>query len=88
MTSTIETLYTLINDRLSVSPRYQENLCAIAKAKLAVLDELEQLAGKEAAALLDVYSTLEAERTEQHDLALFEAALKLGMELGAITTKS
>ncbi len=52
MNPAIETPYALINGQLSVSPHYQENLCALAKAKLAILDELEQLTGKEAVALL------------------------------------
>ena len=88
MTNTLEELYTLIDGQISISPSYREELCALAKAKLAILEELNQLAGENFTALLDVYTSLDGEREQMHRKKLFEAALELGMELGRMAHSS
>ena len=88
MTNTLEELYTLIDGRVSATPNYQVKLHTLAKAKLAILEELNQLAGENFTALLDVYSSLDGEREELHRQMLFEAALELGMELGRMAHNS
>ena len=77
-------LYTFATDRLFVAPDYQEKIRALAMAKLAILNELEQETGEKIAALLDVYSSLDGERQEMREQMVFKAGLDLGMELGRL----
>lgn len=81
-------LYTFAIDKISVTPDYQEKIRAIAIAKMAILNELQQETEKEMAALLDVYTSLDGERQEMREQIVFETALELGMELGRLGLKS
>lgn len=85
MNKAIMALYTLTTENMIATPSYTEKMKALAKAKLAVLDELGQLAGENAAALLDAYTSLDSDREELRGQIIFEAALKLGIELGRLT---
>lgn len=84
MTKIMIELYTQINEQITISSAHQEKLRALAIAKMAILNELEQQTEKDMAALLDVYTSIDGERQELHNQRLFEAALKLGMELGSL----
>lgn len=81
-------LYTFAMDRISVTPDYQEKIRALAIAKMAVLNELQQETEKEIVALLDVYMSLDGERQEMREQKVFETALELGMELGRLGLSS
>lgn len=88
MNRTIAELYTLICEQVSTTPNHQEKIHALAIAKMAVLDELEQLTGKDIMPLLDVYTSLDGERQALREQMIFEAALELGMELGRLEFKA
>lgn len=81
-------LYTFATDRLSVTPDYQEKIRALAIAKMAILNELEQETGEKIASLLDVYTSLDGERQEMREQMVFKAALELGMQLGRLGIKA
>ena len=81
-------LYTFAIDRISAAPDYQEKIRALAIAKIAILNELQQETEKEIAALLDVYTSLDGERQELREQIVFETALELGMELGRLGLRS
>ena len=81
-------LYTFATDKISVTPDYQKKIQALAIAKLAILNELEQQAGKDATILLDVYTSLDGERQELREQMVFRSALELGMELGKLRVRS
>ena len=81
-------LYTFAIDRISVTQVYQEKIRALAIAKMAILNELQQETEKEIAALLDVYTSLDGERQEMREQIVFETALELGMELGRLGLRS
>ncbi|MCI8698736.1 MAG: hypothetical protein HFF29_06485 [Oscillospiraceae bacterium] len=85
MNKAASALYALANENIAVTPEYQEQIRAFAKAKLAVLEELELISGKSATVLLDTYTSLDGRRETLHEEMIFEAALKLGMELGRLT---
>ena len=84
MNQTIANLYTLVCERISITPSHQEKIHALALAKIAILDELKQLSGEDIMPLLDVYMSLDGQRQELHEQMLFEAALGLGLELGRL----
>ena len=84
MSNTMEELYDLINLGVSNSCNYREELRALAKARLALLEELHQVCGDEGKALWDVITSLEGECQKLHEQALFQATLELGMELGRL----
>ncbi|MBD5132954.1 MAG: hypothetical protein HDT38_00545 [Clostridiales bacterium] len=83
----IAELYTLICERISTTPNHQEKIHALAIAKMAVLNELEQLTEKDILPLFDVYTSLDGERQELREQMIFEAALEFGMELGRMAVK-
>lgn len=87
MNRTIAELYALICERISTTPDHQEKIHALAIAKMAILDELEQLTEKDIIPLLDVYTSLDGERQELREQMIFEAALEFGMELGRMSLK-
>lgn len=87
MNRTIAELYALICERISTTPNHQEKIHALAIAKMAILDELEQLTEKDIIPLLDVYASLDGERQELREQMIFEAALEFGMELGRMSVK-
>lgn len=87
MNRTIAELYALICERISTTPNHQEKIHALAIAKMAILDELEQLTKKDIIPLLDVYASLDGERQELREQMIFEAALEFGMELGRMSVK-
>ena len=84
MSDTLQELYRLICETIRIAPEYQEKYRALARAKLAVLDELERDSGPEHRALMDVLGSLDGQTEELHELALFQAALLLGLELGRL----
>ena len=84
MSNTMEELYDLINMDVSNNCDYKEQLCALAMAKLALLEELEPEERQWTRALMDVYESLESERQTLHEKALFRATLEFGMELGRL----
>ena len=85
MNKTILELYSLINDRILMPPAHQEKIHALAIAKMAVLNELEQQTQKDIVTLLDVYTSIDGERQTLHEQLVFEAALELGMKLGRLS---
>lgn len=85
MNKAVSALYALANENIAITPEYQNQIRAFAKAKLAILEELELLSGKNVAVLLDTYTSLDGKRETLHEEMIFEAALKLGMELGRMT---
>lgn len=87
MNRTIAELCALICERISTTPDHQEKIHALAIAKMAILDELEQLTEKGIIPLLDVYTSLDGERQELREQMIFEAALEFGMELGRMSLK-
>lgn len=87
MNRTIAELYTLVCEQVSTTPNHQEKIHALAIAKMAVLDELEQLTEKDITPLLDVYTSLDGERQELREQMIFEAALEFGMEMGRMSVK-
>ena len=82
MSKIMTELYTFAIDRISAAPDYQEKIRALAIAKMAILNELQQETEKEIAALLDVYTSLDGERQELQEQIVFET--ELGMELGRL----
>ena len=86
MNRTVADLYALVNERISATRIHQEKIHALAVAKMAILNELEQQTGKDVIALVDVYTSIDGERQELHEQLIFEAALELGMELGRLGT--
>ena len=80
----MEDLRMLVDERISATKDYQEKIRALAIAKIAVMNELEQQTEKNVVPLLDVYTSIDGERQELHEQMVFEAALKLGMELGRL----
>ncbi len=87
MNRTIAELYALICERISTTPNHQEKIHALAIAKMAIGDELEQLTEKDIIPLLDVYASLDGERQKLREQMIFEAALEFGMELGRMSVK-
>lgn len=87
MNRTIAELYALICERISTTLNHQEKIHALAIAKMAILDELEQLTEKDIIPLLDVYTSLDGERQKLREQIIFEAALEFGMELGRMSVK-
>ena len=85
MNKTILELYSLINDRILMTPAHQEKIHALAIAKMAVLNALEQQTQKDIVTLLDVYTSIDGERQTLHEQLVFEAALELGMKLGRLS---
>ena len=88
MNRMVTDLYTLISEQISITPGHQEKIRALAIAKIAILDELQQLSEKDIAPLLDIYTSLDGTRQELHEQLVFEAALELGIELGRMSVKA
>lgn len=88
MNKIMSDLYTFTTDRISVTPGYQEKIRALAIAKMAVINELQQETEKELVSLLDVYASLDGERQELREQMVFQSAFELGMELGRLGIRS
>ncbi len=84
MTETMEKLYELVERSASIEGEQMEKFKAFAKAKLAVLEEIETAEGKEKIELLDVLSSLDGQTEELRKKALFQETLLLGIELGRL----
>ena len=84
MTEAMEKLYELVVRSASIEGEQMEKFKAFAKAKLAVLEEIEIAEGKEKIELLDVLSSLDGQTEELRKKALFQEALLLGIELGRL----
>ena len=61
MTEAMEKLYELVERSASIEGEQMEKFKAFAKAKLAVLEEIEIAEGKEKIELLDVLSSLDGQ---------------------------
>lgn len=86
MTTTMEQLYDMVSQSTHVEREQMPKFQALAKAKLAVLEEIGgSSGGKDCIPLWDVLSSLEGQTEELHSQALFQAALRLGMELGRMS---
>ena len=75
MTEAMEKLYELVERSASIEGEQMEKFKAFAKAKLAVLEEIEIAEGKEKIELLDVLSSLDGQTEELRKKALFQEAL-------------
>ena len=84
MSDYLQTFYRIISDLLQKDPDYRSKHGALDRAKLVLLQELEQECGADSICYLDAYSTLEGETQELREQALFLAALRLGFELGRL----
>ena len=84
MSEALEKLYELVERTTHIGEGQQEKLKALAKAKIAVLKEIE-LSGKgEKVELLDVLASLDGQTQELREKALFQEALAIGLELGRL----
>lgn len=84
MSPSLQHLYHTVNDDISRSCPYRDELVALATAKETLMDRLKELTNNESWALVDVYVTLDEQRQELHEQALFQAALSLGLQLGQL----
>ena len=84
MPTILQELYHLACETIQVDPEYQDKHRALARAKLALLDQLEEDLGPERLALMDALNSLDGEAQELYQLALFQAALCFGLELGRL----
>lgn len=82
MTTIMEDLYLILSEQVDNDPAYRKKWRATKDASLAVLDELERRCGESCRDLLDVKLSLDAQKHELHEQALFRVAIRLGMELG------
>jgi len=86
MTNIMEQLYAMISESTHIEREQMPHYQALARAKLAILEELESDPGRrDNVALWDVLSSLEGQSEELHRQALFRTALRLGMELGRLS---
>lgn len=86
MTTTMEQLYDMVSQSTHVEQEQMPKFQALARAKLAILGELEKDPGRgDNVELWDVLSSLEGQTEELRSQALFQAALRLGMELGRMS---
>lgn len=85
MPNTMEELYWVVREQVDSDPEYRKKQHALSVATLAVVEELETLCGEKYVALLDVMGGLDDSAREQHEKALFRAALQMGMQLGRMS---
>ncbi len=84
MSDHMSALYQLITESIDIDPEYESRRQALVRTRLTILDELEENCGAEYRGLLELYGALDGETEELRRQAIFQSALRLGMELGRV----
>ena len=84
MSDMLDQLYHHFTETVSLDEEGIQKMKALAVAKLAVLEELNQRCDDDCRPLIEVLDALEAQTSELHSRALFRYALETGMALGRL----
>ena len=84
MSDMLDQLYYHFTETVELNEEDTKKLKALAVAKLAVLEELNQRYDDDCRPLIEVLDALEAQTSELHSRALFRYALETGMALGRL----